>query len=1124
MALTIDSLEIQIQDNAQNSTKGIDALATSLRNLKSAMGDSNGLISNLAQLSQSLKAMSSASKTFAKGIESLNKSTQSLNSARLTEFSAQMQGLANGLSNLTTIGKTNIGSIVNAVKKIPEVTKSLDPATIEAFSSAIQRLTQVVTPLGIQMDAIARGFNTLPGSIKGAIRATNSISSTNSKATSSFKKLTNSLTGAISKFYTLYNAMRSLINVFAEAFNKSNEYIESLNLFKVSMGEASDAAMEYAETVSKAMGIDIAEWITGQGTFMRMATGFGIASDQAEIMSQNLTQLAYDMASFFNTDVETAMQKLQSGMSGQIKGLKAWGYNLSVAALQETALSLGIEQSVRTMTEAQKAQLRYITLIQKSQGVMGDMAKTINTPANSMRILQAQMERLQRALGNIVSVLITRYIPYIMAFVDVMEEAANALAKAWGFEIPELPENNLDMGADVIEGIGGEAEDALETVEELKKQLMGFDELNILKSDTPKNDDIYDLGFTMPDYDFMSGLEAIDLEPFKQKLKDILDIAIAVGAAILGWNVGSSLFTNLDKVNKVLEVIKLKALTTKQALGLAAGAGLALSGALIEAKGVIETFKEGLDLTAFLEQLGGGAGLVGGGALIGNAFGKAFLGGGIGAIIAGVPMFISGVYDAIKNGIEWLNASLTAIGATSTGAGIGVAIGSAIGSSAGPIGAGIGATIGVAIGLLTDFGIWLWQQFDKVEEWFKNLPGWVKVLGTIAGYAVTIVAGVAGIVVIALGMVTGVGAVFLGIGAGFLLLVGAIAGVIVAIKKWKDITSWIKSKVIDPVAGFFKGLWEGIVTIWNTAPEWFNSNIIQPLVNFFTPAINWIGTLFEGCWLIIRAVWMVVSEWFNSNVIQPVVGYFTQLWTDIKAVWSAVSMWFDTNVIQPVVIVWSLATNAIGGYFRKLWADIQSVWSVVSTWFDTTIVQPLVSVWNIATEKISSFFSTLWSGIKAGVASAMNGVIGVIESALNWVIGGINNLVGGFNTVANWAASVLGEEWGGLSLIQDVKFQRISMYELGGFPSTGEFFMARERGPELVGRIGSKNAVANNDQIIAGVSRGVYEAMMAAQEGNNGGGSPARIVVQIGERVVGEAAVNFINGKIVQTGVSPIYS
>lgn len=1121
MALTIDSLEIQIQDNAQNSTKGIDALATSLRNLKSAMGDSNGLISNLAQLSQSLKAMSSASKSFAKGIESLNKSTQSLNSARLAEFSAQMQGIANGLSHLANIGKSNLGSIVNAVKKIPEITKSLDPATIEAFSNAIQRLTQVVTPLGIQMDAIARGFNTLPGSIKKATRATNSVNTANSKAALSFKKLTNSLASTVSKFYTLYNAMRSIINIFAEAFKKSNEYIESLNLFRVSMGEASDAAMEYAETVSKAMGIDIAEWITGQGTFMRMATGFGIASDQAEIMSQNLTQLAYDMASFFNTDVETAMQKLQSGMSGQIKGLKAWGYNLSVAALQETALSLGIEQSVRTMTEAQKAQLRYITLIQKSQGVMGDMAKTINTPANSMRILQAQMERLQRALGNIVSVLITRYIPYIMAFVEVMEEAANALAKAWGFEIPELPENNLDMGADVIEGIGGEAEDALEPIEELKKQLMGFDELNILKSDTSNNGDVsYDLGFEMPEYDFMTGLEALDLEPFKKKLKEILDIAIAIGIAILGWKVSSTLFSNFGTVNKLLETIGVTALTTAGKLQLCAGAGLAISGALLEAKGVIETFKEGLDLSSFLEQVGGGAGLVGGGALIGKAFGKAFLGGGIGAIIAGVPMFISGVYDAIKNGIEWLNATLTALGATSTGAGIGAAIGSAVG----PIGIAIGATIGLAVGALTDFGIWLWQKFDAVEEWFKNLPIWAKTLSTIVGYLVTIGAGIAGIGVIIAGAVTGVGAIFLGIGAGLLLLVGAIAGVIVAIKKWDVITSWIKTKVIDPIAGFFSNLWQGIVNIWNTAPEWFNSNVIQPLVNFFTPVVNWIGTLFEGCWLIIRAVWVVVSEWFNSNVVQPIVSCFNKLWADIKAVWSVVSMWFDTNVIQPVVIVWSLATNAIGGYFRKLWADIQTVWSVVSTWFDTTIVQPLVSVWNIATEKISSFFSTLWSGIKAGVASAMNGVIGVIESALNWVIGGINNLVGGFNTVANWAASVLGEEWGGLSLIQDVKFQRISMYELGGFPSMGEFFLARERGPELVGRIGSKNAVANNDQIITGVSRGVYNAMMAAQESNNGGGTPARVIVQIGERVVGEAAVNFINGKIVQTGVSPIYS
>jgi hypothetical protein len=100
----------------------------------------------------------------------------------------------------------------------------------------------------------------------------------------------------------------------------------------------------------------------------------------------------------------------------------------------------------------------------------------------------------------------------------------------------------------------------------------------------------------------------------------------------------------------------------------------------------------------------------------------------------------------------------------------------------------------------------------------------------------------------------------------------------------------------------------------------------------------------------------------------------------------------------------------------------------------------------------------------------------------------------------------------------------VGQYAAGGFPGTGQMFIAREAGPELVGRIGNKNAVANNDQITAGIASAVYSAMMAAQEDGHGNNGNARIVVQIGDRVVGEAAVNYINGQIVQTGTSPIYS
>ena len=159
------------------------------------------------------------------------------------------------------------------------------------------------------------------------------------------------------------------------------------------------------------MGINIQEWVNGQGAFNQIAEGFGIGSESANLMSKNLTQLAYDLSSLWNVDVSSAFTKLESGMSGQIKGLKAWGINISVAQLRETALAHGIELSTAKMTEAQKATLRYITIMEQSKNAQGDLARTIVTPANAMRILQAQTEQAKIALGQVVSVVAVKVIP-----------------------------------------------------------------------------------------------------------------------------------------------------------------------------------------------------------------------------------------------------------------------------------------------------------------------------------------------------------------------------------------------------------------------------------------------------------------------------------------------------------------------------------------------------------------------------------------------------------------------------------------------------------------------------------------------------------------------------------------
>ena len=195
-------------------------------------------------------------------------------------------------------------------------------------------------------------------------------------------------------------------------------------------------------------------------------------------------------------------------------------------------------------------------------------------------------------------------------------------------------------------------------------------------------------------------------------------------------------------------------------------------------------------------------------------------------------------------------------------------------------------------------------------------------------------------------------------------------------------------------------------------------------------------------------------------------------------IWKPVADWFNENIIVPVVDFFSGLKVSVFDFFNNLWKDIKRIWTKASEWFNETIIEPVKTAFETACEAIEGFFSSLWLSIRQGIANAMNGVIGAIESAINWVVGGINKLIGGFNKIVQWAADVIGEDWSGVTLVQEVSFNRITVptYAEGGFPEQGQMFIAREAGAEMVGSIGRRTAVANNDQIVTGIASGVAEA------------------------------------------------
>lgn len=1149
MSNTIESLEIEIIGSSQSAEQALDALEESLGRLKTAVKGGCGLtavtnqltamntalgsmnsssISNLKALADGLNTLSGIGKfklssSIANQITNLGTATKSLNGTDFTQLttlataltplatvgkanlgstinqlgklpgaiqplvtmdmtglSQKIRDLVEAVKPLSEMGKANLGSTLNQIKKLPEAFATLNALDLTSFAKKIKEVAAALAPLADEMQKVANGFSAFPAKIQKLLNATNQIPKANSRAGTSYVNLA-------AKIAMAYTAVKRVASVIASWINKSNEYIENLNLFTVAMGDYATEAQKYAEMVGELMGIDPGEWMRNQGVFMTLATGFGVVNDRAYTMSKNLTQLGYDLSSFFNITFEDAMQKLQSGISGELEPLRRLGYDLSQARLEAVALSLGIDKAVSSMTQAEKAELRYYAIMNQVTTAQGDMARTLNAPANQLRVLKAQATQAARALGNIFIPALNAVLPYAIAVAQVIRFLANTIASLFGFALPEVDYSGIGE----LAGGAGAASDAIDdttgSVKELKKSLLGIDELNLLTDNSDSGGGGADFGgggggfdFELPEYDFLGELANSRVAQIVEEMKEwlgltgeikswsdllntnfgqILILVGEIGAGLLLWKLSKGLLTGLRTLSE------LKAAGLDIPLTIMAGTTLTLTGFTIEFTGVADAIKNGLDELNFAEIILGGITGTAGTALLGKGIGawiaKAFsgsaiasaitagggaisttvLGAAVGGIIAGIPAYIAGIYDAIVSGIDWLNAALIGAGATAAGAGIGAIIG----SLGGPIGAGIGALIGLAVGLITDGIILLVQNWEAVCTWFQG--------------------------------------VFATIGQFFADLWQSICDI------WSVCAEWFDTTVIQPVVGFFGDLWadisslasecwEAIVDFFSPAIEWFSqlfSSVYQTLSDIFYN----IGVIASGCWEVIKAVWAVVSTWFNTNIIQPVSTFFSNMWTGIKtwaidawngikSVFSTIGSWINTNIIQPVGNFFSgLWTGFLNGA-RSAWEGVKTVFGNVASFFKDTFQkawQGIVNVFSVAGE----IFVNIKDGILSGFKKVVNGIIGGLNSAIAVPFNGINSAL---RTIKN--INILGLT--PFSGLRTISVPSIPYLADGGMVNAGQMFVAREAGPELVGTIGNRTAVVNNDQIVASVSQGVYEA------------------------------------------------
>lgn len=1044
----IQGLEFQIVNDSTQAVAGLQNLINTLNRLKTATnGGATGLsktAQGIRELSNSLKGLNSgdASQKITRLTNALTALSQVGNvkisssiANQLTAINTALAGLkwtdgdkltslANGLRPLSELGKANMTTFINQLSKLPKVIEDLEAADIDKFTQQMTALAAAMKPFADEMQKVSNGFSAFPSKIQKLITSTEKYNASARKATSTTGKFTSGLKAL--NVAAVAITFRKIGHFIAQAVTESNKYQEDLNLFTVALGQYAAEAQNYAEKVSDVMGIDPAQWLRNQGVFNTLLTGFGDTAERAQLMSQNLTQLGYDISSFFNISIEDAMQKLQSGISGELEPLRRLGYDLSQARLEQTALNLGIKESVANMTQAEKAELRYYAIMTQVTTAQGDMARTLEAPANQLRILQAQLTQAARAIGNIFIPALNAILPYAIAVVQVIREIANALANLAGFKLTDVDYSGVNSAAVGAGSLADNLDDAAGAAKKLKQYTAGFDELNVFAPNTGSGSGAGAGGaggfdFDLPTYDFLGDAVQTRIGEIKKMIEDTLaEITTIVSGFMLA--VGAILV--VTGVNIPLGV----GLMAAGAVGLAATVGLnwtAMSSELASTLALITGVVGG-----FLLALG---------AIM--AFSGANLPLGIALMALGGASLVSAAVINWHNSDRHLTDALTTL--TGVLAGASLAVGAML------------AFTGVATGL----GIAL-MAIGAVTLVSAAALNWNSIPDALASPLSRVGLLVSG-ATLALGAILAFsGCMPLGIA---LMAIGATSLVSVMALNWNGLSDEIQNviAIITTVVSVaflaigaalaFSGaniplglalLAAGAVTMGTAImPNWndLSDNVQQK--------ISMITTVVGGALLAVGAI-LALSE-----VALPLgLGLMAAGALSLGAV--ATLNWnFVVNSIKKVV---SVITGILSGALIVL--GVLLCLSGAGVGLGLAVLAAGLSLsyaaWTLDDNPITRF-----------VRQMANSIIGLV----NGVIDAINDM---FHIQFN-GLSVMGITLIPAFDIRLVDIPHIPFFEDGGFPNEGQLFIAREAGAEMVGAMGRRTAVANNDQIVEGISAGV---------------------------------------------------
>lgn len=969
----------------------------------------------------------------------INAKAQSANVA-IDQLVVKLNKLSTALSGFS---KTNINGATKSIQKFGNTTKNISSGLNNASKSA----TRAQKSFGGLASAIGKFYATYFLVIRGIKALGKSIQST-----ADYVEAFNYYTVAFGKIASKWD--ENWKNYGDEnARNYTNSFVETMNeTFKKLSGVSYEPQTGLLSTNGmKNLGLNLQEVTQYAAQLASMMDAVGQSGDTTLATTNAFVKLAGDISSLYNIDYQKAADKIRSVLQGQSRAGYGFGWDTTMAALQATADKFDLSKPVSEMEQYEKQQLRILTILDQSRVAWGDQSNTINTLANQFRVFKNNISEAAMILGQLFVPILTSLMPIINGITIAIKNLLSSLAVLFGIKIEDIGQGFSGMDDD-IEDVADSFDEATASAKKFKSITLGIDELNINapQIDSGKGSGVgggidltEEIIKATEEYEKV-WQEAYDrMENRAQEFADRIQETFAFFATPLKEGFDKT-FESDSILDAIISVKELKEVLDKifdseiakafsdaissivEGLGSLMGAKgytelSILSGVIIGIKNALEDSSGFIreKFSAIADDLGDFGGSL---SDLGEAFGE-----------IGEAFKSSEFSDMIENllqiGLLKKNGLLTFL-----------------------------VKLEFAIGIFTDlfdlFTTPVIENADKLREVLENLFEVVANLTT----PMAELFGIKRDNLLSYDDI-GISKLFDYFGSSSAASARVYLETFnILLEKTAELTEGVN---LENMAKGFSMIGDWFVGLGNS----FQTNFVDPISNKITPileAFNWlasnIASVFEGLWIIIQAAWVVASEWFNENVVIPV-----------------------SEIFAPIV-------ENIGGFFTTLWANIQEVWAEATNWFEENVATPFSETFSNICEKIGGFFVDLWTNIKDGavkamldavttIANAMNAIIGVMEGVINGVVDGINGLVGGFEEIVEWAANVLGKDWSGLEILTHVTLGRIEIpaFKTGGFPEDG-LFMANHN--ELVGTFSNgKTAVANNEQIVAGIEGGVERAV-----------------------------------------------